>query len=545
LIRHVVIVGAGPGGLAAAINLAGLGFRVTIVEKDAVAGGRAKSVSVGENGEYTIDGGPTIISLPEVLAGIFERAGKRLEDYVELRLCEPAKRVHFWDGTSLDIHYADVSAGAEAELRKFGDDKPRAFRNWVGELRRRFDTFYPTFVANPLDSPAVLARALPSLLRARPWQSLYHHVHEHLGDERLVWAFAYMSKYVGVHPREPATVFGTTQAYAELAFGLWHVRGGTRALIDGMVRCARDLGVELRLSSPVERIWIEEGVAKGVLLAGGERLAADAVVVNADLPYAATKLIDARWRGSGRMSDRWLSRARYSGSTVMFYLGLDRRYDELPHHIMSIPAGFMRTRRIDDMKSMALEDRFFYVCNPARTDPSGAPPGHSTLCVLIDVPDAENGADWEEVLSRYEKGLPKLLASVGFADVEKHIRARRTATPVTWRDAYNVHRGATFSLALTLAQSGPFRPRGRCREIDRLFFVGGGTHPGTSLRQIFESSNVAAHHLCRDAGKGALPGWPRVPDETASMMRRYRHRPVVDHGGATEPAPHAGRLATV
>jgi hypothetical protein len=116
---------------------------------------------------------------------------------------------------------------------------------------------------------------------------------------------------------------------------------------------------------------------------------------------------------------------------------------------------------------------------------------------------------------------------------------------VTWRDAYNVHRGATFSLALTLAQSGPFRPRGRCREIDRLFFVGGGTHPGTSLRQIFESSNVAAHHLCRDAGKGALPGWPRVPDETASMMRRYRHRPVVDHGGATEPAPHAGRLATV
>lgn len=506
---HVLIVGAGPGGLSAAINLAGLGLKVTVVEKDAVPGGRMKGLTLGAQGEYALDTGPSILQLPGVLRKIFERAGKRIEDYVTLQPVDPNTRVHFWDGTHLDTT-RDEERMAE-EVARFGPEKSEALRGWLAESKDKYRIAYEKFMATPADSLGYYAPwRLMSTLRFKPWQSLYRHLDGYFHDDRITYALSYPSKYLGLHPTTCSSVFSVIP-YMELAFGVWHVKGGFRELARGMMKCAQDLGVELRLGTPVSRVWVEEGQARGVELASGERLAADAVVVNADLPYAAQALVEPRWREGSRLSDKALGRAAYSCSTFMLYLGLDRVYD-LPHHLIYLSDSARRTDRdaLEDRRA-DLEDPPFYVCNPCGTDPSGAPKGHSTLYVLVPTPNTSRDVDWKQLEAELTRRVPEMLAKVGLRDVAKHIRAQRAFTAETWRDEFNVFRGAVFNLSHTWLQLGPLRPRVRSPHVKGLYWVGGGTHPGSGLLTIMESANIAADYLSKESGQGPLREWPYVP----------------------------------
>ncbi|KFE69312.1 phytoene desaturase family protein [Hyalangium minutum] len=505
----VLIVGAGPGGLLSAINLAGLGLKVTVVEKDPVPGGRMKGLTLGEQNEYTIDTGPTIFQVPEILFKTFERAGKRLEDYVTLLPVEPMSRTWFWDGTYMDS-FRDTERMA-ADLARFGPDKPAALKRWVADAEEKYRFIYGKFVATPADSlPGYIVPWLwgPNL-RFKPWQTLYSHFNDYFKDDRITYGFAFSSKYLGLHPTTATSLFSIVP-YLELAFGVWHPKGGFRAMAQGMMKCAQDLGVEFRMGTPVSRIWVEEGKARGVELSSGERLKADTVVVNADLPYAAKNLLDARWR-KGRMTDGFLDKARYSPSLFMLYLGLDRVYD-VPHHQISFSANGLKNdlAKLEDT-TVDTEDPPFYVCNPCVTDPSVAPPGHSTLYVTIPTPHTGHPVDFKQAERILNERVPELLTKVGIHDITKHIRARRSWTAETWRDDFNVFRGAVFNLAHTMDQLGPLRPRVKNTEVSGLYFVGGGTHPGSGLLAIMESANIAADYISRDAGKGPLKSWPYVP----------------------------------
>jgi phytoene desaturase len=508
--RRVVVVGAGPGGLAAAINLAGLGLDVTVVEKDPVPGGRMKGLTLGERGEYALDTGPSILQLPAVLERIFERAGRRLGDYVTLVPVDPNTRVHFWDGTCLET--SRDPERLEASLASLDPRLPAAMRRWMELGGEKYRIAYEKFMATPADGPGYYApwRLLPTL-RFKPWQSLYAHLDAFFHDDRVTYALAYPSKYLGLHPTTCSSVFSVIP-WLELAFGVWHVQGGFRALARGMQRCAEDLGVRFRFSSPVHTVWIDAAHARGVELASGERVEADAVVVNADLPYAATRLVGPEWREGTRLSDRVLEGARYSCSTFMLYLGLDRRWDDLPHHLVYLSNGVRRTDPI------ALEDRMvdeddppFYVCNPCVTDRTGAPAGHSTLQVLVPTPNTRQPVDWARTERVLAESVPGWLSKVGLHDVVRHIRARRTFTAETWRDEFNVFRGAVFNLAHGWRQLGPLRPRVKNPDIEGLYWVGGGTHPGSGLLTIMESANIAADYLAKAMGRDGLPAWPLVP----------------------------------
>jgi phytoene desaturase len=509
-VRHVVVVGAGPGGLAAAINLAGRGLRVTVVEKDPVPGGRMKGLALGEAGEYRLDTGPSILQLPGVLEKIFSRAGRRLEDYVTLTPVSPNTRVHFWDGTHLDTH-RDVDAMAR-ELERFGADKPGAMRRWLEEGREKYAVAYEKFIATSAGSLGYYnpVRLAPTL-RFKPWQTLYRQLDSHFHDDRITYALAYPSKYLGLHPTTCSSVFSVIP-YIELAFGVWHVQGGFRELARGMQRCAGDLGAAFRMGAPVKQVWVEAGRVRGVELEGGERLEADAVVVNADLAYAATKLVPAAAREGSRLTDRALGRAKYSCSTFMAYYGLDRSYADLPHHLIYLSESARRTDRdaLED-RHVDLEDPPFYVCNPGASDPSGAPAGHSTLYVLVPTPNTAADVDWKATEAALRERIPGMLEKVGLTGVREHVRAERYFTAETWRDDFNVFRGAVFNLSHTWAQLGPLRPKVKSREVEGLYFVGGGTHPGSGLLTIMESANIAADYLSKEAGKGALPEWPYVP----------------------------------
>ena len=509
---HVVVVGAGPGGLAVAINLAGLGLEVTVVEKDAIPGGRMKGLTLGERGEYAVDTGPSILQLPHVLARIFERSGKALRDYVRLTQLAPNTRVHFWDGSVLDTFSDGARMAAAAEALKPG--LGAALSAWTEMSAKKYAVAYEKFICTPAETLGYYApwRLLPAV-RFKPWQSLYRHLDSHFHDDRLSYALAYPSKYLGLHPTTCSSVFSVIP-FLELAFGVWHVQGGFRELARGMQRCAEDLGARFRFGEPVSRVWIEEGQARGVELAGGERLAADAVVVNADLPYAATRLIDARWRERTRLSDAALERAQYSCSTFMLYLGVDKAWSELPHHLIYLSNGARRTDSdaLED-RTADLEDPPFYVCNPGVTEASGAPAGQSTLYVLVPTPNTARSVDWAATEASLVERVPGWLAKVGLEDVGRHIRAQRSFTAETWRDDFNVARGAVFSLSHTWRQLGPLRPGVKSPDVRSLYFVGGGTHPGSGLLTIMESANIAADFLARSAGRpGGLPGWPYVPE---------------------------------
>ncbi|CAM3418879.1 phytoene desaturase [Corallococcus sp. ZKHCc1 1396] len=527
MVRHVIVVGAGPGGLSVAINLAGQGFRVTVVEKDAVPGGRMKGLRLGEDGEYAVDTGPSILQLPGVLEQIFRRSGKRLEDYVTLTPVDPNTRVHFWDGTHLDTRRDVERMGAE--LEKFGAGKAQALKGWMEDGREKYALAYEKFICTNAGSLGYYApwRLAPTL-RFKPWQTLYKQLDSFFHDDRMTYALAYPSKYLGLHPTTCSSVFSVIP-FIELAFGVWHVQGGFRELARGMMKCAQDLGVTFRMGTPVERVRVETGRAVGVKLEGGEVLDADAVVVNADLAYAAQKLLAPEAREGGRLTDAALERAKYSCSTFMAYYGLDTTYADLPHHLIYLSESARRTDRdaLED-RSVDVDDPPFYVCNPGVSDTTGtgAPRGHSTLYVLVPTPNTARPVDWAKTEATLRERIPKMLEKVGIKNVREHVKAERYFTAETWRDDFNVFRGAVFNLSHTWLQLGPLRPRVKNAQVEGLYFVGGGTHPGSGLLTIMESANIAADYLTREAGKGALPGWPYVP-------------PLEEDVKAEAPAPQA------
>jgi phytoene desaturase len=510
MVRHVIVVGAGPGGLSAAINLAGQGLKVTVVEKDAVPGGRMKGLTLGKDGEYALDTGPSILQLPGVLERIFVRSGKRIEDYVKLVPLDPNTRVHFWDGSFLDTS-KDPERMAQA-VAKFGADKPGALRAWLEEGREKYGIAYEKFIATNAGSLGYYApwRLAPTL-RFKPWQTLYRHLDGFFHDDRITYALAYPSKYLGLHPTTCSSVFSVIP-YLELAFGVWHVEGGFRELARGMMRCAQDLGATFRMGEAVEQVRVDAGRAVGVRLANGQTLDGDAVVINADLAYAAQNLLPADVRSGTRLSDASLDKAKYSCSTFMAYYGLDTVYSDLPHHLIYLSEAARRTDRdaLED-RTVDVEDPPFYVCNPCVTDTSGAPKGHSTLYVLVPTPNTERPVDWAATERTLRERIPEMLAKVGLKGVRQHIKEERYFTAETWRDDFHVFRGAVFNLSHTWLQLGPLRPRVKNPDVEGLYWVGGGTHPGSGLLTIMESANIAADYLTREAGKGPLPQWPYVP----------------------------------
>jgi phytoene desaturase len=400
----------------------------------------------------------------------------------------------------------------KAELARLRPDLVGVYEKWLVQQREKYGVAYGTFMAHPADSLDYYnpLRLLPAV-KFKPWQTLYAQLNDAFHDDRVSYAFSYPSKYLGLHPTTCSSVFSVIP-FLELEFGVWHVMGGFRALAAGMMKAAQDKGATFRMSSPVKRVLVKEGRATGVELQSGEQLFADVVVVNADLPYAATTLIDNTWREGTRLSDERLKKAKYSCSTFMLYLGLDTVYRDLPHHLIRLSNAARRTdaAALED-RDVDLEDPPFYVVNPNVTDPVGAPEGHSALYVLVPTPNTRDPRDWKQVEAALLAKVPEWLERVGMKDVRRHIKAQRAFTAETWRDDFNVHRGAVFNLSHTWLQLGPLRPKVRSPDIEDLYWVGGGTHPGSGLLTIMESANIAADFISRRLGKGALQHWPWTP----------------------------------
>ncbi|MCX7721649.1 MAG: phytoene desaturase family protein [Verrucomicrobiae bacterium] len=490
--HRVIVIGAGPGGLAAAMLLSKAGCEVTVIEKQPRVGGRTSSI---EGDGFRFDVGPTFFLYPQVLAEIYAEVGRDLYREVPMKRLDPQYRLIFGSGGEL-ICSPDI-ARMEAELARLSPTDAPAFRRFMEYNRAKFAKLAPCLQMPYLSWLDLfnlrMAAVVPYL---KPWKSLHAELAEFFRDPRLQLAFTFQSKYIGMSPFKCPSLFSIL-SFLEYEYGIWHPIGGCNALTANMARVAAELGATIHLSEPVQEILFENRRAVGVRTPQGE-YRADAVVLNADFAYAMTTLVPNRLRR--KWTDETIARKWFSCSTFMLYLGIEGRCDELQHHNIYITADYKRN--LDEIENLHVlsDDPSFYVQNACRTDDTLAPPGHSTLYMLIPVSHMHPNIDWARERGRYRQVALRQLGKLGLRDIEKRIRFERIVTPADWESRASIYKGATFNLAHNLGQMLHLRPHNRFEEFDRMYLVGGGTHPGSGLPVIFESARISTRLLLEDLG---------------------------------------------
>lgn len=490
--KDIIIIGAGPGGLAAAMLLANGGYNVTIYEKNNYVGGR--------NGAVLLDGfkfdiGPTFFMMINVLEEIFERSGKKLSDYVKLTELDPMYKLSFDGGKrnfypsrdkkTMKKNIEDFSPGSFPSYEKYMDKEGKKYQKLIPCLQIPYQHFGDLFTKQFLTSLPVLDAHL----------SLYSVLGRYFDDENLKLAFTFQAKYIGMSPWKAPGTFSII-SFIEHGGGIYHVEGGLNQLSQQMAKAAIEDGAELMLNSEVEKLIVENGVAKGVKLANGAIHNADYVILNADFAHAMTHIVDEKDRP--KYTDDKLAKKRYSCSTFMMYLGLDKLYTEIPHHSIFFADDYKKN--VDEITvSNKLSDDFsFYVQNASLTDKTLAPEGKSTLYILVPTPNNKAGINWESHKKKmYNQVLDYLQNKAGLSNLREHIEVEKIIIPDQWDSDYSVYLGATFNLAHNVSQMLLFRPHNEFEEFKNCYLVGGGTHPGSGLPTIYQSAIISADLLMK------------------------------------------------
>ncbi len=490
--RQIVIVGAGPGGLASAMLLARAGLDVTVLESQPRVGGRTGRI---ESDGYRFDIGPTFFLYPAVLERIFDACGMDLRDHVELKRLDPQYRLVFGRGGKIDAT-ADPVAMAR-ELAAICPADAGAFARFMEDNRHKLARLKPV-----LESAYCRWRDLLSMptLRAMgvlaPWRSLDDELRRYFTDERLRLAFSFQSKYLGMSPFQCPSLFSIL-SFLEYEYGVFHPVGGCNALMDAMADAARRLGATIRLDEPVRQLRFDGRRVTGARTDGGD-YAADAVVINADFARAMKTLVPDGLRR--KWTDAKLAKKKYSCSTFMMYLGIEGRFDDLPHHNIFIADDYRRNLREIEDDHVLSDDPSIYVQNAAITDPTLAPKGHSTLYVLAPVTHRTDNVDWKRERAAFRQRVLGQLPKLGFDDAGERIRFERVTTPADWDVSHGIHLGATFNLSHSLSQMLKARPNNRFEDLRGVYLAGGGTHPGSGLPVIFYSALISARLMLEDMG---------------------------------------------
>jgi phytoene desaturase len=488
----VVIVGAGIGGLSAAIHLARAGLAVTILEKDLEPGGRCgRLVRDG----HRFDTGPTLFVMPRLYESEFRALGTAMDERLELRRVDPTYRLVFDDGEQLSLT-SDMAA-MRRQLEAWEPGSFAALGRYLTAGARHYEIVAEKMVARDFRHPTDYLRigALGLLVRDNPLANHYRKMARYFSAPRLKSAFTFQDLYVGLSPYEAPAIL-SLMSFTELAHGVWYPRGGMYAVVETLVELAEAAGVELRFGAEVSRIDATDHAVRGVSLADGSRLRADAVLANADLPYVYDRLLPPD------STARTLRGKRYSCSTVSFFWGLDRPFEALPPHTLFLPDDYRATFdsivRDHDLPA----NPSVYLHAPGRLDPDVAPPGRDSVTAIVPVGHLrDDGAqDWDALRDRARAHVFRRLEGIGLGDLREHITFEEACTPVTWARQHNLVKGATHGLAHTLGQLGWLRPSHRHRRYRNLYFAGASTHPGTGVPTAMSSGRLAARRILEDGG---------------------------------------------
>ena len=485
--RRALIIGAGLGGIATAGRLARAGMQVTVLEKNAQPGGRCDQLVVDG---HRFDTGPTLLLMPDVFRRTYAALGGRMEDLLDLHRIDPTYRLHSNDGLRLDLT-SDLSNMAE-QLESLEPGSSAGLMAFLAEGRRHYQVALDRFVTRQFKgwfdyfSPA----NLPLLIRLKALVKHYDYTGRFFKSDFLRAAFSFQNMYLGLSPyRAPAT-FSLLQT-TELVDGVWYPTGGMYAVVQTLVRLAETNGARFHYNAPVQRIEVEGRRAVAVRLADGQRLEADVIIANADLPYVYEELLQ------DRRASRELDRKAFTSSAIMFYWGVGRVFPQLRHHNVFLAGDYQASFRqiFDDLDLPASPS--FYINAPTRTDPSAAPAGQDSLMVLVPAGhlDEEHPQEWGTLKERARQSVFSGLAKIGIHDLARHIKFEVAYTPQDWARLYNLKKGAAFGLSHNFSQVGYLRPQNRHAKVDNLYFVGASTHPGTGLPMVLISAELTSRRV--------------------------------------------------
>ncbi|MBU9714742.1 phytoene desaturase family protein [Evansella tamaricis] len=482
----VVIIGSGPGGLAAAMLLSAKGFNVRVLEKQSYIGGRTSSFS---SGEYTFDLGPTFFSMPYILEEIFEESDRKLANYMTLKKLDPMYTLSF----------DEFSLQATSDQRKMREHIENHFPGYgqkydlfMKETRAKMNMLLP-ILQSKYDSLFDYLRrksikALPSLEFGK---SLYDVLSRYFDDDRLKLSFTFQSKYLGMSPWECPGAFSIL-SFMEHEYGVYHPIGGVNQITKALAKVVEEHGGQIHKNNGVRKLVLNGNKVIGVELEDGEIIEADHVVMNADFAYGMTTLLDDTKRKKYKNAE--LIKKDYSCSTFMIYAGVKKTVN-LDHHTIYFSKDYKKNVEQITKTFELSEDPSIYIQNGSVTDPTLAPVGKSALYILAPVPNNLSGVDWEREKSSFRDLIWDQLERRSGISLRSHLEEETILTPLDWERQKFVFQGATFNLSHRLGQMMYFRPHNRMKDIAGLWLVGGGTHPGSGLPTIFESARITTNLL--------------------------------------------------
>jgi len=488
-----VVVGSGFGGMALALRLQASGVQTTIVEKRDKPGGRAY---VYEDEGFTFDAGPTVLTAPNAIEEIFQQAGRELSDYVELLPVKPFYRLCWEDGYSFD--YSNDLEDTNAQIAKKSPEDVEGYARFLKYAEEVFQQGYVNLAHEPFLDFWSMMRVAPQLMRLESYRSVYSMVSKFIKDPQLRQVYSFHSLLVGGNPFKTSSIY-TLIHVLERKWGVYFPRGGTGALVQAMMKLFTELGGELRLGAPVERILTQNGRVTGVAAADGWTTGADVVASNADVLHTYRRLLEREPRADS--TTRSLLRRRYSMSLFVIYFGTRSRHPDLAHHTVLFGPRY-RGLLTDIFDRGVLSDDFsLYLHAPTVTDPSLAPPGGEAFYVLSPVPHlGKADINWEEEGPRYRDRIFEYLEERYIPNLSRDLVTSRLFTPADFAGTLNAHLGSAFSLEPVLTQSAWFRVHNRDSRIRGLYFVGAGTHPGAGVPGVVASARATGDLVLKDLG---------------------------------------------
>lgn len=489
--KSVIIIGAGIGGITAAIHLAKRGLHVVVLEKNSRPGGRCNRFS--REGHH-FDTGPTLFVMPLLYEAEFRALGISMPEQLELWRIDPTYRLVFDNGSQLALTSDMAYMHKQLESIELGSF--RGLLRYLQEGERHYRLVLENLVNRDFRkaSDLVSLQNLSLLFRLKPFINHYRNMSAFFDDPRLKAAFTFQDIYTGLSPFDAPATF-SMMPYTELTHGVWYPKGGMYRVVEVLMDLARESGVEFIYNTTVERIDTNSTHARGVLFADGTQLIADIVLANADLPYVYQSLLPQDGMTKG------LARKRYSCSAISFFWGVDKTYSVLGPHTLFLTDDYRENFKSIDRDLGLPANPSLYIHAPARIDPSMSPRGQDTLTAIIPVGHlSENGEqDWSRLRDEARQHIFQRLQTLGIDDLEAHIKCEETYTPISWAKHYNLMKGATHGLAHTLTQMAFFRPSNRHPRYENLFFVGASTHPGTGMPTAMVSGRLVAERIVDDS----------------------------------------------
>jgi phytoene desaturase len=492
--NKVIIIGSGFGGLGAAARLASQGYEVELFEKRDKLGGRAYVYDI--NG-FKFDGGPTIVTAPFMFDDIWGMSGRKREDYFEMVECQPYYRIFDKDLKSFDYNRDEEFILEQIRARSPGDVE--GYKKFIASTKPIFEKGFMELADKPFLHVTDMLKVAPDLIKMQSYLSVYQYVSKFVKDEFLRRVFSFHPLPIGGNPFDSPSIYAMIH-YLERQWGVWFAMGGTGAIVDAFERLLTELGVKIHLNADVAEIDIDPATrkAQGIRLRDGTLHKADAVVCNAEIASAYKHLVPAQFRKKN--TDRRIDSMKYSMSLFVIYFGTKRRYNDtaLAHHNIILSERYKGLLNDIFNKQVLADDFSLYLHMPTITDPSLAPEGHEAFYVLSPIPHLGSGTDWKKQAKPYRDSIMNFLEENYLPDLQENIVAEHYIDPLHFQGTLSSHMGSAFSVQPVLTQSAWFRPHNRSEDIDRLYFVGAGTHPGAGLPGVLSSSIIAENLIMQD-----------------------------------------------